>query len=898
MSTNGIPAGGSPRDARAASPEHDRLAAESGREANWKRWGPYLSERQWGTVREDYSSGGDCWNYFPHDHARSRAYRWGEDGLLGFTDRQCRICLALALWNGVDPILKERLFGLNGNEGNHGEDVKEVYHYLDATPTASYAVGMYRYPLAPFPYETLVRGNAGRSRLEPELELTDTGVFDGENYVDAEVTWAKAAPEDLLWRIAVKNRSARPATVWVLPHAWFRNTWSWGCGHEGCGIRPHLRAEEGGLRLTYPDFGDYRLLWEAEAGDQLLVTGNETNQQRLFGVDNSSPWVKDAFHRYLIHGERDAVNARQRGTKAALCRKVTIPPRGEVVLRLRLLPAADPVPRFGKDFERMVGQRRAEADAFYDGLLEPRLTPEERLVCRQANAGLIWSKQFYHLVVRDWQVGDSDQPRPPAGRERVRNEDWKHLYARDVISMPDKWEYPWFAAWDLAFHMIPMARLDPDFAKRQLLLLLREWYMHPSGQIPAYEFNFSDVNPPVHAWACWRVYKMSAPRGHRDLDFLKQCFHKLLLNFTWWVNRKDPQGRHLFAGGFLGLDNIGIFDRSKPLPGGGSLVQADGTAWMAFYCGTMLHIAIELADHDRSYEGIASKFFEHFVAIIAAINQPGGCGLWDEEDGFYYDRLLLDGQSIPLKSRSLVGVIPLLATEVVTAGSLSHLTEFTRRVRWFLDHDPELAKHVHFQADPASATGGAWLLAVADRARLERSLRYLLDETEFLSPHGIRSLSRIHCEHPYRLHLAGETHEVRYTPGDSDTGLFGGNSNWRGPVWFPINYLLLEALERYQLFFGDTLQVECPRGSGRMLDLEGVVGELHRRLSSLFLPDAQGRRPCNGDDPRWQGEHWRDLVWFHEYFHGDNGRGCGANHQTGWTALAVHSFANLARGRK
>ena len=877
--------------------ESRRLAEDAQREKNWKRWGAYLSERQWGTVREDYSEHGNCWDYFPHDHARSRAYRWGEDGLFGFCDRQARLCFALALWNGKDPILKERLFGLTGPEGNHGEDVKELYYYLDATPTASYLRGLYKYPQAEYPYARLVDENRRRGKHDPELELADTGVFDGDRYYDVSVEYAKAAPEDILARITIQSRSPDAARLHVLPTLWFRNTWSWG---EDEGARPELCASgSSSATASHPELGEYDVEFvPSPALRELLFTENETNVERVFGVASASPYTKDAFHRRVIGGENHATNPERRGTKVAAWYELEVPARGTVVIEVRLrrrgLPAGA---AFGAEFDRTLGERRSEADAFYERIHPEMAEPEERAVARQAYAGLIWSKQFYHYAVGDWLAGDAGQPAPPGSRHFGRNNDFRHVYCRDVISMPDKWEYPWFAAWDLAFHMLPFARIDPEFAKGQLLLFLREWYMHPNGQIPAYEFALSDVNPPVHAWAVWRVYKMTGRRGERDRLFLARAFQKLLLNFTWWVNRKDPEGNNLFAGGFLGLDNIGVFDRSQPLPTGGHLKQADGTAWMAFYSATMLSMALELAEGDPAYEDVASKFFEHFVGIVDAMNRFGGSGLWDEEDGFYYDQLSVDGRSIPLRTRSMVGVLPIIAVEVLEDHVLDKLPGFKKRMQWFLENRKDLARHIPYQ-ELASGSHGHRLLAVPSRERLERVLRYLLDETEFLAPHGLRSLSRVHRDAPYRFDVHGNEHRVEYAPGDSTTGLFGGNSNWRGPIWFPLNYLVIEALERYHHYYGDALRVECPVGSGRYLNLEQVAAELSARLSGIFLPGADGRRPCHGADARYATDpHFQELVLFHEYFHGEDGRGVGASHQTGWTALVARCLEALAKRR-
>jgi Glycosyl hydrolase family 63 C-terminal domain len=875
--------------------EHERLVLDETRAARWKRWGPYLAERQWATVREDYSANGDCWNYFPHDHARSRAYRWGEDGLFGICDQRARLCFALALWNGRDPILKERLFGLTGPEGNHGEDVKEQYFYLDSTPTHSYLRSLYKYPQAEFPYAWLVEENRRRGKTDPEFELIETGVFEGGRYFDVFVEYAKSSPEDIAIRIRIHNRGPEPARIDVLPTLWFRNTWSWGRTGEGYPARPSIWAlDETTVLAEHEELGRFRLA--AEGAPEWLFTENETNTQRVFGAPNATPYVKDAFHRYVITGERGAVNRARRGTKAAAHYTLEIPAEGHVELRLRLSaePAAQPN-LFGSAFDDVFAARIREADEFYRSHQPASLAPEQASVLRQAYAGLLNSKQFFHYVVRDWLAGDPAQPPPPRERAHGRNGDWLHLYNRDVISVCDKWEYPWYAAWDLAFHMIPFAKVDPFFAKQQILLFLREWYMHPNGQLPAYEFAFGDVNPPVHAWAAWRVYKISAPAGQRDRAFLSRVFDKLTINFTWWVNRKDLEGHHLFAGGFLGMDNIGVFDRSQALPTGGHLEQADGTAWMAFYCGTMLSMALELASEDPVYEDMASKFFEHFVAIVDAINTLGGTGLWDERDGFYYDRLHLSDQQVPLPIRSMVGLIPLLAVEVLDDEVLERLPAFRRRLEWFMRNRVEMGRHVSHAAVGAH---GHRLLAIPSKERLQRILRVLLDEKEFLSPYGVRSVSRIHADQPFILHADGTEHRVEYVPGESTTNLFGGNSNWRGPIWFPINFLLVEALERYAHFYGDSLTVECPTGSGQRMTLHEVARELSRRLSSLFLPDGAGARPCHGGDRRWADDpHWKDLCLFHEYFHGDHGRGLGASHQTGWTATVATLIESLARGR-
>ncbi|MBL9078591.1 MAG: glucosidase [Planctomycetes bacterium] len=882
---------------RATVSEHERLQQDAARERNWSRWGAYLAERQWGTVREDYSADGNCWAYLPHDHARSRAYRWGDDGLLGLTDRQCRLCFSFALWNGKDPFLKERLFGLGGPEGNHGEDVKEEYFYLDALPTASFLHALYKYPQAAFPYEQLVQENRQRGRDQREFELVDTGVFADGRYFDVFVTYAKADTDDVLIELTVHNRGPEAATLHVLPQLWFRNTWAWGRRGEGYWPRGVI-VPDGDRRVIAngADLPSMSLeLDEPEHGavKSLLATENETNTRRLFGSGDPLGFSKDAFHEYVCNGNSVAVNPTQSGSKVAWHCVLEVPPGGSTRVRLRLRPAAQKEPKaFGRSFETTVAARREEADAFYSEVIGDA-DAEAARIQRQAYAGLIWSKQFYHYDVRTWLAGDPSQPAPPEAREGGRNSDFQHLYNRDVLSMPDKWEYPWYAAWDLAFHMIPFARLDANFCKQQLLLLLREWYMAPNGQIPAYEFGFHDVNPPVHAWACWRVYKMTAQRGHRDQVFLARAFHKLLLNFTWWVNRKDLHGKHVFGGGFLGLDNIGVFDRSQPLPTGGHLEQADGTAWMAFYCATMLGIAIELACHDPAYEDVASKFFEHFVAITHAMNTLGGTGLWDDADGFYYDQIHTDGRSEKLRIRSLVGLLPLIAVEVLPLPTIRRLRGFDRRMRWFLANERDLASHVSFggEGDEAAA-----LLAIPSRAQLERVLRYLLDEKEFLSPFGVRSLSARHRDKPFVLHVGKDEYRVDYTPGESTTAMFGGNSNWRGPIWLPVNFLLIEALERYGRFYGDQLTVECPTGSGRRCTLQQVADELALRLTRLFRADASGQRPFAAEDRRFADDpHWQDLVLFHEYFDGDTGRGCGASHQTGWTALITRCFGG-ARG--
>ncbi|HWB19860.1 MAG TPA: glucosidase [Phycisphaerales bacterium] len=900
-------------------PEAKRLADDASRAANWKRWGPYLSERQWGTVREDYSADGNCWTYFTHDQARSRAYRWGEDGILGITDRECRLCFALAMWNGKDPILKERLFGLTSPQGNHGEDVKESYFYLDSSPTHSYMRGLYKYPQNEYPYEQLITENQRRSRLDPEFELHDTGIFDESRYFDVQAEYAKGSPNDMLIRITVANRGPDEATLHLLPTLWFRNTWVWGRNYDYPKYMPMMRAgNDTTIHVDHPSLGKYRFTIEPVAGasrPSLLFTNNETNLQRLYGVPNATHHVKDAFHNYVVRKDKTAINPAREGTKAAALCVLKIPPGASRVINMRLSDESEaPAETFGPGFDRIFSDRIAETNEFYDRGPLANMNDEQREVARQAYAGLLWSKQFYYYVVQEWLTGDPDEPPPPPQRQGGRNADWTHLFNRDVISMPDKWEYPWYAAWDLAFHMVPMARVDPTFAKEQLLLLLREWYMHPNGQIPAYEFAFSDVNPPVHAWACWRVYKITGTRGNRDRQFLARAFQKLLINFTWWVNRKDPQGNHIFAGGFLGLDNIGVFDRSKPLPTGGHLEQADGTAWMAFYCGIMLAIALELASEDPTYDDVASKFFEHFVAIADAINTLGGTGLWDENDGFYYDQLHVDHTSIPLKVRSMVGLIPLLACSVIEQDVIDRLPGFAKRTKWFVENRKDLARHISHMASTQTRHGkdgqittydngigrphdhSQLLLAIPSKERLLHVLRYLLDDQEFLSPYGIRSLSRVHAENPYVFYADGQEYRVDYVPGESTNALFGGNSNWRGPIWFPVNYLLIESLERYGHFYGDDVKVECPTGSGRMMTLVEAGRELRRRLTEIFMPNAAGRRACHGTDGCFaEDKNWKNLVLFHEYFHADNGRGVGASHQTGWTALVTECLLDISR---
>jgi hypothetical protein len=871
--------------------EARRLEDDREKTRNWKRWGPYLSERAWGTVREDYSVHGTAWNYFPHDHARSRAYRWNEDGLAGISDRHQRICFAVALWNGNDSILKERLFGLTGNEGNHGEDVKEYYFYLDSTPTHSFMRYLYKYPQRAFPYAQLVEENRRRSRGEAEFELADTGIFDDQRYFDVVVEYAKASPDDILIVIRAHNRGPEAAPIHVLPTVWFRNTWSWG----DVTLKPWLaRVEDpiagGVLALDEPRVGP-RWLY-CDGSPELLFTDNDTNARRLYGTDGQG-FFKDGINDAVVSGKDDAVNATGVGTKAAAHYRSFVPAGGEIEIRLRLCDVAPfnwRTAPFGEEFEQVVTRRQIEADDFYETVIPSSLSDDARAVMRQSLAGVLWSKQYYHYIVKDWLAGDPAQPAPPAERLHGRNHEWLHLYNADVISMPDKWEYPWYAAWDLAFHCVPIALVDAEFAKQQLVLLLREWYMHPNGQLPAYEWAFGDVNPPVHAWAAWRVYKIEKKRtGVGDRVFLERVFQKLLLNFTWWVNRKDAEGMNVFQGGFLGLDNIGVFDRSAMLPTGGHLEQSDGTSWMAMYSLNMLAIALELANGNPAYEDMASKFWEHFLYIAHAMNNRGDDGvcLWDEEDGFFYDVLHLpDGAQRPLKVRSMVGLIPLFAVETIEPEILDKLPAFKRRMEWFIANRPDLTRNVACMRTPGHRERR--MLSVVWPERLRRVLQVMLDEGEFLSDHGIRALSRRHLDDPFSLVVDGHEHRVGYEPGESSSGLFGGNSNWRGPIWFPVNYLLVESLQKYHHYLGDDFRVPCPSGSARLASLREVARELSQRLTRIFLQDSNGRRPVFGgralfnEDP-----HWRDMVPFHEYFHGDTGAGVGASHQTGWTALVA-----------
>ena len=901
--------------ARLQTTEDRRLEEARTRKRHWKRWGPYLSERQWGTVREDYSPGGTAWESFPHDHARSRAYRWGEDGLGGISDRHQMICFGLALWNGRDSILKERLFGLTGNQGNHGEDVKEYYFYLDSTPTHSYMRMLYKYPQAAFPYQQLVEENLRRGREAPEYELIDTGVFAENRYFDVFVEYAKADAEDILIKITAVNRGPEPAALQILPSLWFRDTWSWGKDLR----RPIARSATcvPGSVCAEVQHWQYGKRWLLCAGQpDLLFTENETNNQKLFGGKNRS-YVKDAFHTYVIQGDKGAVNPKQMGTKMAALYPAELGPGESVTLKLRLTDMeplaamdnnsgmvgtisspghadrAEGVPAsndFAAGFDALFATRQKEADEFYASRIPKELSDDAKLIMRQSFAGMMWCKQYYHYDVRSWLEGDPAGPKPPEQRLHGRNKDWTHLYNDDIISMPDKWEYPWYAAWDLAFHCIPLALVDPDFAKEQLILLLREWYMHPNGQLPAYEWAFGDVNPPVHAWAAWRVYKIERRlRGVADRGFLEKVFHKLLLNFTWWVNRKDPDGMNIFQGGFLGLDNIGVFDRSAPLPTGGHLEQSDGTSWMGMYCLNMLAIALELAKEDPAYEDVASKFFEHFVHIAHAMNDVGinGRSLWDDADGFYYDALHLpNGEEHFMKIRSMVGLIPLFAVETLEPEIVDRLPGFKRRMQWFIDNHADVPEHI--EMTQRSARGVRRLLSLVNRKQLKRVLARMLDETEFLSPHGIRALSRYHLDHPYEVAVNGNVSRVDYEPAESTTGIFGGNSNWRGPIWFPVNYLLIESLQKFHHYYGEDFKVECPTHSRTESDLWQVAAEISRRLVRIFLRGKDGRRPVAGGTELFQDDpHWRDLILFYEYFHGDNGAGIGASHQTGWTGLVA-----------
>ena len=874
--------------------EERRLQDDRARKAYWRRWGSYLSERQWGTVREDYSPDGSAWDYFPHDHARSRAYRWGEDGIAGISDNHQRLCFAIALWNEQDPILKERMFGLTGSEGNHGEDVKEYYFFLDNTPTHAYMKCLYKYPQQAFPYTQLVEENRHRGKQEPEFELLDTGVFDnvGQSpggaapYFDVFVEYAKAAPEDILIQITVVNRGPEAKPLHLLPTLWFRNTWSW----NGDSEKPLLKIfkSNGDLSIveaTHPRMSDYWLYCHTA---NLLFTENETNVERLYQAENSSPYVKDAFHQYLIDDRKAAVNPNLTGTKFAAHHKLLVQPGETQTIRLRLTDSSQVTDPFGAEFEQTFRDRISEANEFYHRITPFPMPKDERNIQRQAFAGMLWSKQFYLYVIEDWLKGDPAMLTPPDSRQSVRNADWVHLHVDDVLSMPDTWEYPWFAAWDLAFHVVPLAMIDPDFAKRQLERLTREWYMHPNGQLPAYEWQLSDVNPPVHAWAAWQVYQIEQKfYGHADKQFLERVFQKLLLNFTWWVNRKDAEGKNIFQGGFLGMDNIGVFDRSAPLPTGGDLEQADGTSWMAMFCINMLTIALELAKDEVIYEDIASKFFEHFLRIAAAMDGMGkdAVALWDEEDGFYYDALRFpDGHHFPMKVRSLVGLVPLFAVGTLEPEILEKLAGFRKRTEWFIQNRPDLTAGIACMH--SEGIHQRRLLALTDRHKLPRILQRLLDETEFLSPYGIRSVSKIHVEQPFIMSVNDEEYRVDYEPAESTNNLFGGNSNWRGPIWFPMNYLIIEALHRYHSYLGDDYMIECPTGSGIRMTLKQVAINLGKRLGRIFQQDDNGHRPvyCNVETFQTN-PHWQNLLTFNEYFNGDNGGGLGASHQTGWTGL-------------
>jgi hypothetical protein len=869
--------------AGSSTAEQRRLRTDGER---WKEFGPYLSERQWGTVREDYSPHGNAWEYFPHDHARSRAYRWGEDGIGGFSDRDQRLCLALALWNGRDPILKERFFGLTNGEGNHGEDVKELYYYLDATPSHSYLKMLYKYPQAEFPYQRLLEENRRRGITQPEFELIDTGLFAENRYFDVFIEYAQAEPGDILVRITAENRGPEPAPLHLLPQLWFRNTWSWADG----AVRPALSmARPQVVRADHAALGTYYVHCDG-APTAFLFCENDSNDSRLWNEPRTSGYFKDGFHERVLRNDTTAVNAASRGTKAAPWYSHVVPAGSGTQVRLRLTRKGDP--GAFQDFDALFARRIQEADAFYAEIQRGVAGDDARLVQRQAFAGMLWSKQYFYFDVAEWLKGDPAQPSPPRARRHGRNREWEHLNNADIISMPDKWEYPWYAAWDLAFHCIPLAHLDAEFAKEQLVLLTREWYMHPNGQIPAYEWAFGDVNPPVHAWATWRVFQIDRKqRGDKgDLLFLERVFHKLMLNFTWWVNRKDAEGRNVFQGGFLGLDNIGVFDRSSQLPTGGHIDQADGTSWMAMYALNLMRIALELAQHNRVYEDIATKFFEHFLHIAEAMSHIGGdegVGLWDEQDKFFYDVLHLpDGSMQPLKVRSMVGLIPLFAVETLEPELLDRLPDFKRRLEWFLAYRPNLAALVsHWNEE---GRGHRRLLSLLRGHRMKRLLKRLLDETEFLSPYGVRALSRVHADSPYVYRHAGMDLTVRYQPAESDSGLFGGNSNWRGPIWFPVNFLIIESLQKFHHYYGDDFRVECPTGSGQLATLNEVANELAARLTRLFLADANGRRPVHGANERTQSDPlFRNYVLFYEYFHGDTGRGVGAAHQTGWTGLVA-----------
>jgi hypothetical protein len=878
--------------------EHARLREARENQARWRKWGPYLSERQWGTVREDYSTNGDAWNYFSHDQARSRAYHWGEDGLAGICDEDMILCFALALWNGRDAILKERLFGLTNSEGNHGEDVKEYYYYLDSTPTHSYMRYLYKYPQSEYPYNNLLSTNRQRDKRAPEYELIDTGVFNDDRYFDVFVEYAKAGPEDILIKITIGNRAKETAKLHLLPTLWFRNTWSWMIKTA----KPSLQMANSplGQRMVvamHEKLGTRCLYFEGDP--ELLFTENETNNRRLFNGQNASPFAKDGINDYVVNSMSNAVNPAHTGTKAAGHYIIQVPARGESVVRLRLRETAargTPGP-FGPEFDNQFNARQQEADEFYTDILPSNANPDEKLVMRQALAGMLWSKQYYYFNISSWLEERSINPLSPR-RQAVRNSEWFHMMNSHVISMPDKWEYPWYAAWDLAFHCIPLAMVDVDFAKQQLDLMLRETYLHPSGQLPAYEWNFGDVNPPVHAWAALYLYRIEqAQRGQGDHVFLERLFAKLMLNFTWWVNRKDRSGRNIFEGGFLGLDNIGVFDRSAPLPTGGSLEQADGTAWMAMFCQNMFEIGVELAEVDPSYDELSTKFVEHFLWIANALNHEGDSGMWDEEDGFYYDLLVLpDGHAERLKVRSLVGLLPLAATTVIEPWQRDRMPRMLTHLNARIDAMPQLMDGIHPTGPKHRGYGDRGIMALVTPERLRRILSRMLDENEFLSPYGLRSISRFHHQYPYNINVQGRDYGVGYLPAESDTGMFGGNSNWRGPIWFPINAIILRALLQFYLYYGDTFQIECPTRSGRKMNLFEVAQELTGRLSRIFLRDRNGQRPVFGGVQKFQTDpNFRDYLWFYEYFHGDNGAGIGASHQTGWTGGVAKLLDMLKR---
>ena len=875
--------------------EQVRLEEARAERVAWKKWGPYLSERQWGTVREDYSENGDAWNFFTHDHARSRAYRWGEDGLAGISDDDLQLCFALALWNGSDPILKERLFGLPNSQANHGEDVKEYYFYLDNTPTHSYMKYLYKYPQAAFPYADLVETNSRRSRNEPEYELLDTEVFSADRYFDVVVEYAKAGPEDILVRITAANRGPDAAELHLLPTLWFRNNWSsWIAESNRIAVKPILTQVEmaagaSAVAAEHPALGE--LILACEGAAELLFTENETNHERLFpGQPNETPYVKDGINNYVVHGELGAVNPEKQGTKAAAHYRLNVAAGQSTVIRLRLAKALSDSKGapFGKEFDEVFADRLQEADEFYTALTPPSVSADAANVMRQALSGMLWTKQFYFFDGDNWLDEHRSNPLH-TGYRSSRNSQWFHMMNKDIISMPDKWEYPWYAAWDLAFHALPLAMVDPDFAKQQLLVMLQGRYLHPSGQIPAYEWNFSDVNPPVHAWATLFLHHTQLAEGGADLKFLKSAFNKLALNFTWWVNQKDRTGKNVFEGGFLGLDNIGVFDRSAALPTGGHLEQADGTAWMALFAQNMTELAIELATHDANYEDMALKFAEHFYYIAAAMNRPGQGGMWDEEDGFYYDLLVLpDGSATRLKVRSMVGLLPLCATTVIEKSQRDAIPQTLARLWERIHRMPELLQSIHPTGGEHLGVSERGIMALVKPDRLRRILAKMLDENEFLSPYGIRSLSKFHEQHPYVFRAEGKEYGVSYLPGDSDSGMFGGNSNWRGPVWMPVNAMIIRALLQFYSYYGDNFKIECPTGSGRLMNLFEVAKEISDRLTRIFLRDEQGRRPVYGSVETFQTDaHWRDHILFYEYFHGDSGAGLGASHQTGWTGLAA-----------